>query len=60
MRFISTRDPALSASLSEALKRGLAPDGGLYVPERFPVESATGFEAATELAATIRDLLAAA
>lgn len=36
MRFVSTRDRAHQASLSEAISRGLAPDGGLYVPERFP------------------------
>jgi threonine synthase len=58
MRFISTRDPAHGASLSEALRRGLAPDGGLYVPDRFPSESAAGFEGATELAAVAPRFLA--
>jgi len=33
MRFISTRDPRQRATFSEALQSGLAPDGGLYVPE---------------------------
>ncbi len=39
MRVISTRaaDGAPAVSLSEALAAGLAPDGGLYVPEAFPV-----------------------
>jgi threonine synthase len=36
MNYISTRDSAHSASLSRALQRGLAPDGGLYVPASFP------------------------
>jgi threonine synthase len=36
VRYHSTRDPAHSATLSEAISRGLAPDGGLYVPESFP------------------------
>src|SRR5690554_7358491 len=36
MRYISTRDPQNSADLSEAITRGLAPDGGLYIPEQFP------------------------
>jgi len=36
MHFISTRDPAHRATLSETLTRGLAPDGGLYVPATFP------------------------
>lgn len=36
MRFQSTRDPAHRRPLSEAIARGLAPDGGLYVPESLP------------------------
>ncbi|CAN5833204.1 threonine synthase [soil metagenome] len=37
MKFISTRDPEHRATLSAAIERGIAPDGGLYVPERFPL-----------------------
>ena len=36
MRFASTRNPAEQVSLSGALERGLAPDGGLYVPTEWP------------------------
>jgi len=36
MRFVSTRGGAPAASLSAALTQGLAPDGGLYVPETWP------------------------
>jgi threonine synthase len=36
MRFLSTRDAAHALGLGEAIGRGLAPDGGLYVPERLP------------------------
>jgi threonine synthase len=36
VRFVSTRELAHRATLSEAIERGIAPDGGLYVPERFP------------------------
>jgi threonine synthase len=36
MRFVSTRNPAVSAGFSEALSQGLAPDGGLYVPSQWP------------------------
>ncbi|MCD7099495.1 threonine synthase [Stenotrophomonas sp. MMGLT7] len=36
MTFISTRNTAPAASLSQAIAAGLAPDGGLYVPERMP------------------------
>lgn len=36
MRYHSTRDDRESVTLSEAIERGLAPDGGLYVPAEFP------------------------
>lgn len=36
MNYVSTRRAAPAVSYSEAMSRGLAPDGGLYVPERFP------------------------
>jgi threonine synthase len=35
--------------LSEALSRGLAPDGGLYVPERLPVLNASAFAGLSRL-----------
>lgn len=37
MRFVSTRDRAAPAILSDALLNGAAPDGGLYMPERVPL-----------------------
>ncbi|WP_440683285.1 threonine synthase [Cysteiniphilum halobium] len=37
MKFISTRGDAKAVSISSALQRGLAEDGGLYVPEAFPL-----------------------
>ena len=36
MKFYSTRDRNLRASLKDAAFSGLAPDGGLYMPERIP------------------------
>ena len=36
MRFISTRGGDSAANAAEAIVRGLAADGGLFVPERFP------------------------
>ena len=36
MRYVSTRGGASPARLSDAIAAGLAPDGGLYVPERMP------------------------
>jgi threonine synthase len=44
MRFHSTRDAALTATLSEALARGIAPDGGLYVPDAFPTFDLSSFD----------------
>lgn len=37
MKYISTRTQAPAVTFDEALRQGLAPDGGLYIPERFPV-----------------------
>lgn len=37
MSYCSTRDPQLQCSFSQALRAGLAPDGGLFVPQRWPV-----------------------
>lgn len=36
MRYISTRGEAPPQSFTDVLLAGLAPDGGLYVPERWP------------------------
>ncbi|MDT8409413.1 MAG: threonine synthase [Wenzhouxiangellaceae bacterium] len=36
MKYISTRNPALSVTPEQALKAGLAADGGLYVPASLP------------------------
>ena len=36
MKYFSTRGSAERVSAAEAIIRGLAPDGGLYVPESFP------------------------
>jgi Threonine synthase N terminus len=36
MRFGSTRGKSPMVGLSDALLAGLAPDGGLYVPEQLP------------------------
>ncbi len=42
MKYLSTRGDATPRSFSEILLEGLAPDGGLYLPERYPqVDDAT-------------------
>lgn len=50
MRFVSTRGQAAPATLSEAIAAGLAPDGGLYVPESVPTLAPADFEGKTTLA----------
>jgi len=58
MHYISTRNADHSASLGEAIARGLAPDGGLYVPQEFPHFTTRQFEADVELAQIGTTLLA--
>src|SRR3954469_14310243 len=41
MHFLSTRGQALRASFADVLLAGLAPDGGLYLPETWPQLSQT-------------------
>ncbi len=36
MKYISTRDPSHAVSFHDALFQGLAPDAGLFIPERLP------------------------
>lgn len=37
MKYYSTNNPALRSTLREAILLGLAPDGGLFMPEHIPV-----------------------
>ncbi len=56
MKFISTRGPSPAIGLSAAIAAGLAPDGGLYVPESLPKLSLDEFdrcETLAEVAATL-------
>lgn len=57
MRFVSTRGQAAPATLSEAIAAGLAPDGGLYVPESVPTLAPADFEGKTTLADIAATLL---
>ena len=42
MRYVSTRGDATPRAFSDILLEGLAPDGGLYLPEKYPqVDAAT-------------------
>jgi len=56
MHFVSTRGQSPAVGLSAAIAAGLAPDGGLYVPERLP--SPRVLQAGATLADTAADLLA--
>ena len=40
MKYVSTRGEASGRTFSEILLEGLAPDGGLYLPERYPTVDA--------------------
>jgi threonine synthase len=56
MNFTSTRDRERSSTLSDALREGLAPDGGLYVPVALPRVDARSLDPGAplhELAATL-------
>ena len=55
MNFISTRSASPAATLSQAIAAGLAPDGGLYVPEQMPAPRS--LVAGNTLAATAANLL---
>ncbi len=57
IRFQSTRDTAVTASFGEALVRGLAPDGGLYQPQHWPMIAPQDLPA-SDLAALAAQLIA--
>ena len=50
MKFVSTRGNAPHARLSEALRNGAAPDGGLYMPEELPSVDLAALNSAAPLA----------
>jgi threonine synthase len=55
--FRSSRAGAPALSFSAAVQQGLAPDGGLYVPERWPRLTPADFAGAHELPEVARRLL---
>ena len=58
MRFVSTRGQAPAVSLSEAIRNGAAPDGGLYLPERVPDADTGGGELPSFATAFLRPFFA--
>jgi threonine synthase len=57
MQFRSTRGQAPSVGFGAALAQGLAPDGGLYVPETWPRLNAGDFPDAEDLPGVARQLI---
>lgn len=47
--YVSTRNAEHRVLLGEAIARGIAPDGGLYIPEEFPHFVSRQFDGATDL-----------
>jgi threonine synthase len=58
LRFVSTRGAAPSVTLAAAIAQGLAPDGGLYVPDRLPAVDAATFASPKSLPEIARMALA--
>lgn len=56
MKYFSTRG-AGPVSLDDALRQGIAADGGLFLPETLPVFSLRDFDAAEDITAVARILL---
>lgn len=57
MLFASTRGNAPQVGFSAALVQGLAPDGGLYVPQHWPQFALADWPAASDLASVARPLV---
>lgn len=57
LRMLSTRGTAPAVPISEAIAAGLAPDGGLYMPESLPVFTPADFDGDGTLAQVAKRLL---
>ncbi|CAA9524794.1 MAG: Threonine synthase [uncultured Sphingomonadaceae bacterium] len=58
IRYVSTRGTAPAVSLSEAIRDGVAPDGGLYLPEEIPRADLSALDGDIPLAAFAHAMLA--
>jgi threonine synthase len=58
LKFVSSRGAAPPVHLSEAIAKGLAPDGGLYIPTRLPAVNASDLAGASGLPQIARGALA--
>lgn len=57
MRFVSTAGQAPPASLTQTMRNGAAPDGGLYMPAQLPTVNAEELDPAAPLAEFAESLL---
>src|SRR4051812_37162317 len=57
MRYVSTRARSPQLGFSECVATSIAPDGGLYVPARFPVFQAADFDGLNTLPEIAEKLL---
>lgn len=60
MRYVSTRGRAPAVSFTDAILAGLAPDGGLYVPERWPSVAVPPDQPYADAAASVGEALGGA
>ncbi|HEX7339169.1 MAG TPA: threonine synthase [Rhodanobacteraceae bacterium] len=58
MEYLSTRQHAPAVTVGPAIAAGLAPDGGLYVPEHMPQVDPAAFDADAPLAVLATQLIA--
>ncbi len=58
MKALSTRGRAPTVAIADAIAAGLAPDGGLYMPETWPTFTAADFDGAESTADVATRLLA--
>jgi threonine synthase len=58
VKFKSTRGQAPSVSFGAALAQGLAPDGGLYIPEQWPTLPLSAFDGAKSLSEVANVMIA--
>lgn len=57
MKTLSTRGIAPHVAISQAIAAGLAPDGGLYMPEQWPTFQSSDFDGDATLAQVARRML---
>ena len=49
MNYVSTRDKSIKVSAAKAIAQGISVEGGLFVPDTFPLFTADDFKKLSEL-----------